>query len=68
MIRGITLMKCTKCGKRFWGLDIELGASALSQPLRCPKCGSVRTRPSTLFGAFTSNSVYKRIWDQMETK
>ena len=67
MIRGITLMKCTECGKRFWGPDIELGASALSQPLRCPKCGSIRTRPSRLFGAFTSNKVYKKIWDRMET-
>ena len=58
MIRGITLMKCTECGKRFWGPDIELYASTLSQPLRCPKCGSVRTRPSRLFSPFTSNKVY----------
>lgn len=68
MVRGITLMKCTECGERFWGLDIELGASALSQPLHCPKCGSIRTRPSWLFSPFTSNTVYKKIWDWMETK
>ena len=67
MVRGFTLMKCTECGKRFWGPDIELGASALSQPLRCPKCGSVRTRPSRLLSPFTSDTVYKKIWDRMET-
>ena len=55
-------------GKRFWGPDIELYASTLSQPLRCPKCGSVRTRPSRLLSPFTSDTVYKKIWDQMETK
>ena len=68
MIRGITLMKCTECGKRFWGPDIELGASALSQPLHCPKCGSIRTRPSRLLSPFTSDTKYKIIWNQMETK
>ena len=60
-------MKCTECGKRFWGPDIELGASVLSQPLRCPKCGSIRTRPSGLFSLFTSDKTYKIIWDKMET-
>ena len=68
MVRGVTLMKCTECKKRFWGLDIEFGASALSQPLRCPKCGSVRTRPSRLLSPFTSDATYKIIWDRMETK
>ena len=68
MIRGTVLMKCTECGKRFWGPNIELGATALSQPLRCPKCGSVRTRPSRLFSPLTSDADYKKIWDQMETK
>ena len=61
-------MKCTECGKRFWGPDIELYASTLSQPLRCPKCGSNRTRPSRLFSPITTNKVYEKIWDQMETK
>ena len=67
MIRGFKLMKCTECGKRFWGPDIELGASALSQPIRCPKCGSIRTRPSRLLSPFTSDTKYKIIWNQMET-
>ena len=67
MVRGLTLMKCTECGKRFGGLNIELGTTALSQPLRCPKCGSVRTRPSRLLNPFTSDTTYKKIWDQMET-
>ena len=66
MVRGITLMKCTECGERFWGLDIELGASALSQPLQCPKCGSIRTHPSGLFSPFSSDIEYKKIWDHLD--
>ena len=68
MVRGKTLMKCTECGKRFWGVDIEWAATALSQPLPCPKCGSVRTRPSRLLSPFSSDIMYKTIWEQMEKK
>ena len=60
------MMKCTECGKRFCGLDIELWASALSRPLRYSKCGSVRTRPTGLFSLFISNTVYRKIWDWMD--
>ena len=52
--------------KTFLGVDIELYASTLSQPLRCPKCGSVRTRPSRLFCPFSSDIVYKKIWNQFD--
>ena len=48
MIKGFTLFKCTECGKRFFAPDIELGATCLSTPMKCPKCGSNRTRPSRL--------------------
>lgn len=45
-------------------LDIEWNVTAISAPQKCPKCGSMRTRPSQLFGG--SDSAYKEIWDKME--
>lgn len=67
MIRGMTLFKCTECGNRFIAPDIELGATALSAPQKCPKCGSMRTRPSRLVGG--SDFMYKGIWcDKKKTK
>lgn len=67
MIHGLTLFKCTECGNRFIAPDIELGATALSAPQKCPKCGSMRTRPSRLVGG--SDFMYKGIWpDKKKTK
>ena len=64
MLRGMTLFKCTECGKRFIAPDVEYMATTLSMPQPCPKCKSFRTRPSRLVGG--SNSQYKVIWEKME--
>ena len=64
MFRGISLFKCTECGRRFFAPDIELKCSSLSTPQRCPKCGGMHTRPSRLFGG--SDKAYKKIWENME--
>lgn len=45
MLRGITTFVCDNCGHRFKGMDIEWNATAFSQPLKCPKCGSMNTHP-----------------------
>lgn len=66
MVRGITLMKCTECGKRFKAPDIEWHATIYSAPCKCPKCGSIRTRPSHLVDPFVSTKSYEKIWEQME--
>lgn len=66
MFQGMTLFKCTECGKHFMAADIELGATTLSSLQECPRCVSIRTRPSRLFGG--SDSVYKEIWNKMENK
>ena len=66
MIRGITLMKCTECGKRFRAPDIELCATIYSQPCQCPKCGSIRTRPSHLANPFVSKKFYEKAWESIE--
>lgn len=66
MLQGMALFKCTECGKHFMAADIELGATTLSAPQECPECGSMRTRPSRLFGG--SDSAYNEIWDKMENR
>ena len=67
MLKGMTLFKCTECGNRFIALDVELSATALSAPQKCPKCGGTRTRPSRLVGG--SDSLYKCVWsDEKKTK
>ena len=66
MLQGMTLFKCTECGKHFMAADIELGATTLSAPQECPECGSMRTRPSRLLSG--SNSAYNEIWDKMENR
>jgi DNA-directed RNA polymerase subunit RPC12/RpoP len=65
MLRGITLFRCSKCGKIFSAPDIELNATTFSVPQPCKRCGSIRTYP--LIG-FLFKSVYKKIWEQMEKK
>lgn len=67
MIRGLTLFKCTQCGKRFMGPDMELAATVFTVPCKCPQCGSIRTRPSRLFGC-GSDSFYQHIWEDMEKR
>lgn len=64
MFRGFTLFKCTECKKRFLAPDLELAATSLTQPVRCPKCGSMRTRPSRIVGG--SDSLYEAVWNKNE--
>lgn len=65
MLRGITLFRCTQCGKLFLAPDIEFGATVLTVPQPCKRCGSIRTLP--LWGVL-SKSIYKKIWEDMEKK
>ena len=73
MFRGIKIFKCTKCGNTFSAPDIEWMATSFSVPQKCPKCGSIRTRPGgnsawldRIFGSSDDDGVYKKIWDDME--
>ena len=68
MLRGTTTFKCTQCGEKFKGLDIEWMATIFSCPQPCPKCGSIRTRPWSLLDLFGlgGNAGYKSIWEQIE--
>lgn len=65
MLRGVTTFKCTQCGAKFPAPDIEYMATVYAMPQKCPKCGSVRTRPAGLLGKLTEG-VYRGIWERME--
>lgn len=65
MIRGKTLFKCTNCGHFFLAIDIEYMATVFSTPQPCPKCQSIRTRPTGSFGLMLQ-IVYKKIWKELE--
>lgn len=67
MYRGFALFKCTQCGEKFKAPDIEYAATVYSMPQPCPKCGSIRTRPISLFGKVTEE-VYRGIWERMEKR
>ena len=61
MIRGKIPFRCTDCHKIFIDVDIEWQATALSMPVKCPKCGSKRTLP-----LWELKAVYKKIWETMD--
>ena len=48
MLRGLYKYVCKDCGHKFIGADIELNATAVSVPVKCPKCGSVNTSSTGL--------------------
>ena len=57
MFRGMTNFVCDNCGHKFKGMDIEWCATVLSQPMKCPNCGSYHTCP---------NRLDRSIWKQMD--
>lgn len=61
MLRGYLPFRYTQCKKIFIGVDIEYKATFFSAPLKCPRCGGIRTKP-----LFSSSSSYKTIWEDIE--
>jgi DNA-directed RNA polymerase subunit RPC12/RpoP len=64
MLRGMRTFVCDDCGHKFNGMDFEWNGTAMSQPLRCPKCGSWHTRPNCLLGL--NKGQYVKIWKQTD--
>lgn len=64
MIRGTRTFVCDDCGHKFKGMDIEWCATALSQPLKCPNCGSYHTCPDSFLGL--NKIIYRNIWKQRD--
>ncbi|MCQ2336074.1 MAG: hypothetical protein MJ010_02695 [Paludibacteraceae bacterium] len=48
MFRGESVFICPNCGKKFVAPDIELGATAKSQPMPCPHCGTLTDKKSVI--------------------
>ena len=67
MLRGKETFKCDNCGHIFEALDIEWQATAYSQPMPCPKCGSRHTMPKSLL-SFMEKGAYRKIWEQIDNK
>lgn len=63
MLRGIRIFRCGKCKKIFWGFDTEWHAMVLLAPLKCPKCGSMHTKP-----LFEGKGIYEVIWKDLDAK
>lgn len=63
MNRGKNIFICNDCKKIFAGNDFEYNATIFSQPLKCPKCKKMHTKP-----LFASKSAYKRIWESTDAK
>ena len=64
MLRGTTIFKCDNCKKKFKGLDFEYNCTSLSNPQKCPYCGSFHTMQS---GSETFyRSTYETIWKRMD--
>ena len=64
MIRGTKTFVCDDCGHKLKGMDIEWCATALSQPMKCPNCGSYHTCPDSFLGL--NKIIYRNIWKQMD--
>lgn len=65
MITGKLPFYCSKCHNRFIGMAAEWCATAFTAPVKCPSCGSRRTRPWSILPAKIADRPYKRIWEQM---
>lgn len=56
---------CTLCGKIFVAPDFEYAATPCSIPQPCKRCGGIRTLPVY---HILLKSIYKKIWEDMETR
>ena len=58
--RGKRYVKCTECGELFWVLAESKMDYLFGKILRCPNCGSVKTRLTSIF-----IKTDHEIWDQI---
>lgn len=58
--RGKRYVKCTECGELFWVLAESKMDYLFDKTLRCPYCGSEKTRVTSIF-----IKTDHEIWDQI---
>lgn len=68
MVRGKLPFFCSECNKKFIAIDMELAASVLSQPVKCPRCGSWHTRPWSPLPKMIADLRYKSIWEAIDKR
>lgn len=72
MDRGIYKYKCSDCGHEFIGVDMELNCTAKSAPVKCPKCGSLKTHitGSLLFDMYKEvcKNFFRNMWKRKKSK
>ena len=73
MFRGMTKFTCDDCGNKFMGMDFEWRCIVYTAPVKCPKCGSMHTYPSSYNIAFPlgglfglKKSFYRKIWKLLD--
>lgn len=75
MLRGVCTFVCDDCGHRFKGMDCEWMATAYTAPVKCPKCDSMHTYPSSYNIAFSlgglfglKKTFYRKIWKSIDER
>lgn len=66
MLRGMITFVCDCCGHKFKGMNFEWNATVMSQPLKCPQCGSYHTCPNSFWGG--NKIFYRKIWQQIDER
>lgn len=61
----MTTFVCDDCGHEFIAPNIEWHATATSQPMKCPQCGSMNTHPD---GMLKSIKAFLRMGKDMNKK
>ncbi len=55
---------CKCCGHTFKAEDVHNKKHNVSEPVPCPKCNSICTRPDSMFFSSLNNWIYEEIWDE----
>lgn len=69
MYFGNTDFYCSECKGTFVGPMIEWQCTCLCQPLKCPHCGSMHTRPgkgNNIIMNMQMDRLYENLWEQID--
>lgn len=72
MDRGLYKYVCKDCRHEFVGVDMELNCTAESAPVKCPKCGSLKTHitGSLLFDMYKEacKEFFRNMWKRKKSR
>ena len=71
MFRGMTKFTCDDCGNKFMGMDCEWRCTVYTAPVKCPKCGSLKTHitRSLLFDMYKEacKEFFRNMWKRKKS-